>query len=283
MKSLLIAIVSLWFSSFALAEPSAEAIMASIVDRYQGETKVSQLSLITCEYKVVNKKIKCKSQLRKKVLQSIVKNSGENLKDTKGFTHILSPVSDRGIGILQYDYEEGGKDTDQWLYLPELGKVKRIASDGDAPKKGSLFGSEFSMEDIERPTLADYHYELVDTKEIKGKSIAIIHQIPTPNRAKKSNYGKQVLWVDLERSLVLKTEYYGHDQVLLKVRQSGGIEKIDGIWTVGKEVMRNVESKRISELNYSNVVYNQRITDDMLTQRMLIDPVFRDSKLASVM
>jgi len=270
--------------TFANAEKNLDAneIMSQVIDRYQGESKVSQLSLITCEYRIVNQRVKCESQRRKKVLRSFVKNYGESLRDTKGYTHIDEPVSERGISILQYDYEDTSKDTDQWLYLPELNKVKRISSDGSAPKSASLFGSEFSLEDIERPKLSDYKFSLLEQKTISGENYAIIQQVPVDSKAKSTSYSKQLLWVDLNKHIVRKTEYYAWDQKLIKVRQSAAIEDIDGIWTVGKEVIRNLETQRISELSHKNVVYNVKIDDNMLTQRMLVDPIFRESKLKGV-
>lgn len=266
----------------ARADTRAREIMGEVFDRYQGESRISSMSLITCEYAVVDGRISCASQKRTKVLQSFVKNFGESLKDSKGFTHIVEPVADRGISILQYDYEDRNRDTDQWLYLPDLQKVKRIASDGSAPKKGSLFGSEFALEDIERPKLEEYQYQLLEEKTVGTRKVAVIEQTPSKARASRTNYSKQVVWVDTERNLVVKTEYYGWDHKLMKVRQSGAIKKIDDIWTVGKEVMRNLETQRISEISYLNVNYNQTIDDEMLTQRMLVDPVFRESKLNQV-
>ena len=51
--------------------------------------------------------------------------------------------------FLQYDYENTDKESDQWMYLSALGKVKRIVSgNDDEPKKGSFFGSEFGYEDF---------------------------------------------------------------------------------------------------------------------------------------
>lgn len=260
----------------------AKSVMQSVVDRYQGKSRVSSMSLITCQYELVDGRIRCQSEKRKKLLQSFVKNYGDQLKDTKGFTHILHPLSEKGISILQYDYEEVSKDTDQWLYLPELQKVKRIASDGSAPKKGSLFGSEFSMEDIERMKLDEYNYQLIDEKKIKERNIVILELTPNEKRASKTNYSKQVLWVDTDKSLVIKTEYYAWDSSLIKVRQAGAIRKVNDIWTIGKEVMRNRETKRISELLYKDITYNIEIEDDMLTQRVLVDPIFRKSMLDAV-
>lgn len=281
--SLLLLCTVAWTSAAQSKGQDPKQIMSAVVDRYQGESSVSSMSLITCTYEIQNGRVRCESGKRKKSLQSFVKNYGASLKDTKGFTHILSPVSEKGISILQYDYEDGNKDTDQWLYLPLLQKVKRIASDGSAPKKGSLFGSEFSMEDIERLKVDEYTYELVEQKRIRDMNVAVLDITPSKARAARTNYSRQKVWVDTDRNLVVKVEYYAWDGSLMKVRQASDIKEVDGIWTVGREVMRNVETRRISELSYKQVNYNVDIPDEMLTQRVLTDPAFRASVLDSAM
>ena len=57
----------------------------------------------------------------------------------------LSPADVKDTGFLTYDYDEEGRDDDQWLYLPALKKTKRIAS-GD--KSGSFMGSDFTYADM---------------------------------------------------------------------------------------------------------------------------------------
>ena len=53
------------------------------------------------------------------------------------------PRDVKGTAFLSYTHKSGSDD--QWLYLPALRRVKRIASDN---KSGSFMGSEFAFEDI---------------------------------------------------------------------------------------------------------------------------------------
>ncbi len=266
----------------AYADSKSAEMMRKVLDRDDGDTRISVLSMVTCSYKVVNDKLKCNSRPRKKKMQQVVKDYGANGKDARGFTLILEPAAENGIGILQYDYEQRGKDADQWLYLPEIGKVKRVASGSDAPKKGSLFGSEFSLEDIEAIKVEDYQFSLIEEKTWKKRPVMVIEQVPTQARAKKTNYSKQIQWVDTERLLLLKTEYYGWNGKLMKVSFSKNVEKISAIWTVKKQVMRNIETQRISVMEITDVRYNRAVSDEMLTKRILSDKMFREVSLRSV-
>ena len=261
----------------------AKQLIQNVLERYEGRSRLNTMSLVTCAYVVRDGKgPKCVSNPRKKKLYSLEKKFGENLKDVRSLTVITMPVAENGIGILQYDYDTPDKETDQWLYLPEIGQVKRVASSDDAPKKGSLFGSEFSMEDIERAKVEDYRFEVVGAESFAGRSVVLIAQLPTAERASRTNYSKRVQWVDPDRLLVLKTEYFDWNNTLTKVSYVADMKQIDDIWTVTKTVMNNVLTERISVMAFDNVRYNDDVGDELFVQRVLNDPVFRKNKLSSL-
>lgn len=268
-------------SNAASSDPKILELMESVMYRYQGKTQVSRQKLTTCAYKIKNGSIKCDSTPRSKTLQGVTKRYGEKLRDVKSFTLIVAPVSDNGIGILQYDYDESGKDTDQWLYLPEVGSVKRVASSEDAPKSGALFGSEFSLEDLELPKLERFKWQQLNEPVEGSNSVVVIEQTPLAAHAKRTNYSKRKHWIDKDRNLVLKTQYFAWNGDLIKESFSTNIEKIAGIWTPQKMIMRNLQSQRISILVLDQVKYNLPVADAMLEIRMLNDAVFQSSMLNS--
>ena len=278
----------------ALAEPvnstekdipkknAAKALVNNVTTRYEGKTEVSVMSLVTCAYKIKNKKMGCASQPRKKRVKSITKNYGENLHDSRGLLLVVEPISEYGIGILQYDYFDRNKDADQWLYLPELDKVKRVASSSDAPKKGSLFGSEFALEDVEKLKIEDYQYEKVEDTVLKGRPVMVVDITPNEKRAKKTNYLKRRQWIDTERLVVLKEEFYSWNGKVTKTQYASKVTEEAGIWAARKLVMQNRDSERISVMSISSLAYNQAIDDEALTTRILEDVVFRESYLKTL-
>jgi len=54
--------------------------------------------------------------------------SKDKERDTWKMQFFLSPADVKDTAFLTYDYYEGGRDDDQWLYLPDLHKTKRIAT-----------------------------------------------------------------------------------------------------------------------------------------------------------
>jgi len=75
------------------------------------------------------------------------KDKGRDILKLMFFT---APADVRDTGFLTYDYYAGERDDDQWLYLPELKKVKRIAS---SDKDSAFMGSDFSYADMTKRVL----------------------------------------------------------------------------------------------------------------------------------
>ena len=62
------------------------------------------------------------------------------------------PRDVKGTALLTFSHKQGSDD--QWLYLPALKRVKRIASNN---KSGPFMGSEFAYEDIASQEVEKLH------------------------------------------------------------------------------------------------------------------------------
>jgi len=195
-------------------------------------------------------------------------------------TIIQKPAGKKGIGFLQYDYEQKDKDTDQWLYFSSLGKVKRIVSGSDnEPKTGSFFGSELTYEDMEKRHIEDYTYTLLGNETYAGRTCAVVESVPTKTRAPKSNYSKSRDWIDIERHMILKSILFNRQGKKAKRIYFKNIEQINGIFVPMKIIVINLLDARMSVMAYEKIALNRDVSDDFLTQRTLIDGAFRESLL----
>ncbi len=258
----------------------AKAIMKQVLDRDDGTTEVSLQKLSTCRYAKKGKKLVCAESPRVKVMESVRKDVGPREKDTKSVSLILEPPVERGIGFLQYDYDEDGRDTDQWMYLSAFGKVKRIVSgDDNEPTEGSFFGSEFGYEDLERRQLEEYTYKLLKSETYQKRDTWVIESVPTPARARKSNYSKSILWVDKERLLVLKSILYDRQGKRSKRVTLRKVEQVNDIWVARYISVNNLQTKRMSTLVTERLALNVEVKENFLTQRVLTDGAFREGGL----
>lgn len=261
---------------------SAEDIMNTTINRYDGTTKVRLQEISTCKYGVKNKKIACSETPRVKAAETYGKDYGSHEEDSKSLTIIVEPAAERGIGMLQYDYEDLSRESDQWIYLSAIGKPKRVASgkqDEDEPKKGSLFGSEFSLEDMEKIRIKDYDFSIEAEVEYNKRNCWVIKMTPTERRAKKSNYSKQLIWVDKENFNTYKTQYYDRKGVYVKRKTEDEWAEEDGVWYAKTQTMNNLIESRISIMKTTSVIYNVPIDDEFLTLRSLTDAAFRERNM----
>ena len=78
-------------------------------------------------------------------------------RDTRRLMFFLAPPGVKNTGFLTYDYDSGDKDDDQWLYLPALRKIKRIAS---SDKSAAFMGSDFSYADMTRRIISEWKFKI---------------------------------------------------------------------------------------------------------------------------
>lgn len=186
--------------------------------------------------------INSNNQMRERNMKMIVLESDAGNKSLMTF---LSPADVKGTKFL--NYENIQKDDDQWLYLPALKRVKRIASKN---KSGSFMGSEFSYEDLSSFSVAKYVFE-GDAKfeTLDGTEVYIGNRKPIDEN---SGYTKQTSWVDAKSFLIKKVEYYDRKNELLKTALFEDYKQISGIWRVGKMTMYNHQNEKKTVLVWKN-------------------------------
>mgnify|MGYP006058348427 FL=1 len=81
-----------------------------------------------------------------------------------------TPADVKGTAFLSHTKKSGSDD--QWLYLPALKRVKRIASSNQA---GPFMGSEFAYEDISSQELEKYTYKYLRNEDYQGLDLSLIH------------------------------------------------------------------------------------------------------------
>ena len=197
------------------------------------------------------------TSIRTMKMQILEKPDGD-----KSLMTFLTPRDVKGTKFLSYEHIN--KDDDQWLYLPALKRVKRIASRN---KSGSFMGSEFSYEDLASFNMKKYNYS-GDAKieKLDGKDVYIALRTP---KSKNSGYSKQVTYIDTKSFLVQKVEYYDTKKRLLKVSTFDDYIKIDGVWRVGKISMKNVQNDKGTILVWSDQKIKTGLKDKDFHKRVL--------------
>ena len=140
---------------------------------------------------------------------------------------------------------------DQWLFLPALKRVKRIASSN---KSGPFVGSEFAFEDFTAIELNKYDYRFVGTEPCGTLQCDVLERLP---RYDNSGYSKQISWVDREHFQIRKVEFYDRRGDLLKVLQLEDYRQYDnGVWRAHRLTMKNVQTNKQTDLLYQDYAFN---------------------------
>ncbi|MGB1108796.1 MAG: outer membrane lipoprotein-sorting protein [Gammaproteobacteria bacterium] len=119
-----------------------------------------------------------------------------------------TPPDVRGTAFLSHTHSI--QPDDQWLYLPALKRVKRIASRN---KSGPFMGSEFAYEDLTSQEVDKYSYKYLRDEPLDGRDSMLIERYPAYEH---SGYTRQLTWVDKEIWRPLKIEFFDRKDSLLK-------------------------------------------------------------------
>jgi len=271
--------------SFNLSAQSGRDIMIKY-DKVSKETSFSlieKMKMSTCKYVVQQGKMHATEEPRINVLEIVSKDAGIDNKDSRSVSIVIEPTRDKGIGMLTYDYAAPSKDDDNWLYLPALGKIKRMVSGSENNDEGgSFFGTEFLVEDVASRKIDDYTYKLLEQTTYVSRPVWVLELIPTPERTKKTKYGKILLWIDKERNIIVKQDLYDRNNLLFKRLTASDIEQIDNVWVARKAEMNNLLTRRVTIMELIAIAYNIEVPDEFLTQRTLVDFAFREKKLTKL-
>ncbi len=264
---------------------SAEAIMEKMDTQQRlvshGTFSLSQIS--TCPFSSNNKKIVCTKSPRVKLMESVSKQYGEHKKDSKSMSILLKPASEKGIGMLSYSYDDAKKDSESWLYLSALGKVKRIASGASEDQEPTaIFGSEFSTEDMESGKTHEYTYKILQQGLYGKRQVWVIESIPIASRLPKTHYSKLLFWVDKERFIPLKIQTYDKRGALYKRLSFKDIVNLKDFWIAKDVTVLNLKTQRLSNMKTQNIALNVKVLDEFLTQRTLTDFAFREKHLTQL-
>ncbi|PQJ65897.1 outer membrane lipoprotein-sorting protein [Vibrio jasicida] len=180
----------------------------------------------------------------------------------KGLTIFDEPRDVKGTAFLNHSHTVGSDD--QWLYLPALKRVKRIASRN---KSGPFMGSEFAYEDLSSFEIEKYRFNYLKDDAIKGQDTFVLEQIPTD---KNSGYTKQVVWLDKAHYRPMKVEFYDRKGALLKTLVFSDYKQyLNQYWRAHTMAMTNHQTGKSTELTTSELTFQTGLKDTDFNKNIL--------------
>lgn len=157
-----------------------------------------------------------------------------------------SPPDLQGTALLMI--RRPGGQTDNWVWLPSLGRSRRIAP---ADATDSFMQSEFTVEDLTvavDPTRLSYT-SLGEVPCGDGRScIQVDERRATEQAIKESLYGRVVLYVDKDLFVVHRVDFYDKSGALMKVLQAGGLVRAGDGWRFDRVTVGNAQNGNVTTM-----------------------------------
>ncbi len=172
------------------------------------------------------------------------------------------PADVKGTASLTWSHS--AKPDEQWLYLPALKRVKRISSKN---KSGPFMGSEFAFEDIGSQEVDKYSYKYLNDESLDGKDTFVVERYPVD---KNSGYTRQIAWIEKDRYIALKIEFYDRKNSLLKTLVASDFSQyLDKHWRPSTMEMTNHQSGKSTTLSFENYQFRTGLSDSDFAKNAL--------------
>lgn len=159
----------------------------------------------------------------------------------------LAPADERGTKLLTL--ENTDREDDHFLYLPFLGRVKRIYG----PRRQEAFlGTDFTFEDMERLHAEDFDSSLARTERIEGEDYDVVSAVPRYASA----YARSEYVVGRSECQIVEVRHFkrGAEQPfkVLSLPRSR-MRRVNGVLVPTWAIARNLEATRETELRFSEI------------------------------
>ena len=192
---------------------------------------------------------------------------GRPVPGDRSLTRFTYPNDINGTGFLVWENPSG--DDERFLYLPSLGRVRRIAGN---ETQDSFVGSDFSYEEIGGRESTDYPYTLLDDNArgtAPDGTVPPAYRLESRNKDVRARFPKVISLVRQDNFVVVRGEIFNRRDELQKVFDVRRLDRVSGIWTVLEMVMADSLQKTRTELVVEKVEYNVGLTATDFSRREL--------------
>jgi len=237
------------------ARPTAEGVARQVQDRNTGrDSRASMRMKLFDRHNRVRERALSLTTLRGREAPGALPSAPDGDRLLIRFSY---PNDIRGTSFLVWEHPTS--DDERFLYLPSLGRVRRIAG---AETQESFVGSDFTYEDIGGREFDEYGYAFAGPD---GESTSWSPAGGTPRPAWRLESRRKDASAEFPRivSIVLKdslvvvsADVYNRRSEKQKVYTVRRLERIEHIWTVMESEMTNALEKTRTELVVESMDYN---------------------------
>lgn len=180
---------------------------------------------------------------------------------SKVLVHIDASIQFAGVAILMIERKKG--DPEVYMYSPEMGRERRIASSALA---GPLLGTDFSYEDFAfmQHVLATGQVKRQADGEVEGHPAYVLETLPAEDG---SAYSRISTRIEKESCVPMITEFFGPNGTQIKqlAVARAAIKKIGQRNVPGQMTMNNPKAGSRTVLTVTDAVFDLTLDDSRFT------------------
>jgi len=203
-------------------------------------------------------------------LTSMRGGAGRPVPGDRSLIRFTFPNDIKGTAFLVWEQPQA--DDERFLYLPSLGRVRRIAG---SEAQESFVGSDFTYEDIGGREFDDYTYRLIEggtapTKWTAPDGAAYpVSVLESRSRDANARFPRVVSLVRRDSLVVVHAEIHNKRDEIQKTYEALRVEKVAGYWTVREMRMSDAIQRTRTELVFEKVEYDVGLKADDFSRREL--------------
>jgi outer membrane lipoprotein-sorting protein len=173
------------------------------------------------------------------------------------------PGDIRGTALLTHAFDT--KQDAQWLYLPSVGRVKKISGSG---RSGSFVGSEFAYEDMVEQDVSNYSHVWIRDEACPngGGQCHVIQRTPQYS----SGYSQQIAWIDTAGKRYQTIQYYNRRGQLNKTLVMSGYRTYNGRFSrPSRMTMVNHQTGKRTVLDWKDYRFDTGLQPSAFTQQAM--------------
>ena len=177
------------------------------------------------------------------------------------------PNDIRGTSFLVWKHPKG--EDERFLYLPSLGRVRRIAG---SEAQESFVGSDFSYEDIGGRDLDEFTYALLDENAAWTSPEGAprpAYRLESKRKDRLAEFPRVVSLVLKDSFVVVGADVYNRRNEKQKVYSVSRLQQAQGVWTVIASSMTNDLDRTRTDLAVEKIEYNTGLKEDAFSRRAL--------------
>jgi outer membrane lipoprotein-sorting protein len=251
MKKKIVLSVILLGAFFNLYAQNADSIVRASRDRIKADT-VSTRSRMVIQAK--------DGSTTERLIDNYSKDGPNGSRNVIVFQQPASVAGSRFLTM-----ENKNAPDDRWIFLPNLGRIRRIAS---SEGSGSFMGTDFSYDDISatsRGADLDTH-TLLREENISNTACYVIQSVPKDS---SFQYSKMVQWIAKDTFIIMKIELYDKRNTLVKTVEMSGVQTIQDRLTVTVTKMTTHATGTSTTITNEIVKYNDPIPEGVFTTSFL--------------